>query len=150
MSLLSLAKFIPIVSEAFRSNKYYKPAQQAAQAQIDPNSPMFQNLYKAEKQQGQDDLAFQIAELQRQNRKATTMGRTPLFNAERGGETLFRGMAQGTMHAGDAARQRTYGRLQSATPQLFNMGQQQQQSGLDKAYGVGGIVDALRSLFNLE
>lgn len=144
MSIFDVLKLVPVVGEAFKSNSYYKPAQQAASAAMNPNSKKFQQIYNAERQMGQQDLAFQIAELQRQSRKSAEMGRTPLFSPERGGETLFRGLTQGYQNAGDNARRATYDILSGGAKNLASMGQQQQMGGLYKAAAIGSIADAFR------
>lgn len=144
MSIFDILKFIPTAIDAFGSDKYHKPAKRAAQAQLDPNSPMFQKLYSAERGQGQQDLAFQIAELQRQNRKSTELGRTPLLSPERGGETIFRGLMEGQMKAGDQARRMTVDRLGQGATNLSNIGQTEQMGDVVKNMAYGGIVDAFR------
>lgn len=82
-----------------------------AKARSDPNNPLYQNLFKQESQSGQQDLARMISELQGQNRMATRMGRTPLLDGGRGGETLFRGLMQSQSGIQDAARSRALSRL---------------------------------------
>lgn len=144
LNFLDFVKAIPVVKEAFGSDKYYDPARKAASAALNPNSKTYQTLYSANRQQGQNDLAFQIAELQRQNRKNIELGRTPLFSPERGGETIFRGLTQGYQNNQDQARRLTMDSLTGGASNLAALGQQQQLGGLYKAAGIGRIVDAFR------
>lgn len=144
LDFLDFVKALPIVNEAFKSDKYYAPANRVANAAINPDSKTYQRLYSANQQQGQNDLAFQIAELQRQNRKNTELGRTPLFSPERGGETIFRGLMKGYQDNQDQARRTTVDELNSGVSNLTGLGQQQQLGGLYRAAGIGRIADAFR------
>jgi len=88
-------------------------AQQAklAAAQTDMNNSLFQNLYQQNRAQGQQDLASTISELSRQNRKLTTMGRRPLLDQERGGESIFRNLIKDQQDVGNSARTNTFSQL---------------------------------------
>lgn len=86
-----------------------------------PSNPLYQQMYGQYKQQGQNQLGQGIAELQAQNRLNTNMGRTPLFNQERGGEQLFRNLMQGYQNVGTQADQQTRGNLMQAS-QATNAG----------------------------
>lgn len=77
-----------------------------ANAQYDDSNPLFQKIYGQEKGAAQQNLAQAIAEASRQNNKLASMGRVPLFDAERGGETQFRALTQGYQTAQDTARAR--------------------------------------------
>lgn len=149
MSLLSLVQAIPLISNAFGQKKYANNVANAYNA-IDPSSPQFQRIYSQEQQAGKDNLAFQIAELQRQNRKSAMLGRTPLLSPERGGETIFRGLNQGQQDTESRSRLMTYdllGKRAAAQPTIAEM---QRRADLDRDYyGYGGIAEALRGLFNL-
>lgn len=127
-----------------------------ANAQVDENSPIFQQIYGQEKQQGQQDLAASIAEAVAQNRKLSMLGRTPLFSPERGGETTFRALTQGYQNAQDTARQRArqiIGAGQSAQSGALNSANTvsglQEQNRAGKTRGLGNIADALPLLFKL-
>lgn len=102
MSLLpSLLQIIPSLMSGFKGvktgpqNAVAGQLGQIANAQMNTNNPTYQQIYGQQKQQGQQNLGESIAEMIRQNRKASALHRTPLFDAERGGETLFRGVNQG-------------------------------------------------------
>lgn len=121
-----------------------------SKAQYDPNDPLFQSLANEERGNIQQDMAASIAEAVRQNRKLSSMGRTPLFDASRGGEMQFRAMTQGYSDAQSKARDRArqiLGAGQNA--QIGNFAAQSTLTGLKdtnqkrKAYGLGNIADAL-------
>lgn len=122
---LSLLTAIPSLMQDFGGGTtapYQKQQQQLAgqQGQISnallqgQNNPLYQQMYGQYKQQGQNNMAQGIAQLQAQNRLNTSMGRTPLFNQERGGEQLFRNLMQGYQGAGVQADQQTRQALQGA------------------------------------
>lgn len=139
MALGLLAGLIPSLIQQFRGVQE-TPAERSqaglageiaglSRGMLDPNDPRFKALYNAERQSGQQDLARAIAEAQGQNRMATRMGRTPLFDPGRGGETIFRSLMQSQAQVGDQARQRARG----------VMGQGLE--GLRSAYGAfGGLA----------
>ena len=89
-----------------------------ARASTNPNDPRYLALYNAEKNSGQQDLARVIAEAQGQNRMATRMGRTPLFDSGRGGETLFRSLMQSYGGVQDKARATARGTLTQGVQNL--------------------------------
>jgi hypothetical protein len=127
-----------------------------ANAQVDENSPLFQQIYGQERQAGQRDVADSIAEAVRQNRKLSMLGRTPLFSAERGGEQQFRALTQGYQTAQEQARDRArkiIGAGQNAQAGAFNAanttGALAQQNKASKTLGLGNIADALPLLFKL-
>lgn len=101
----------------------------------DLNSKKYKQFYGQYKQQGAATLSDAIAELQRQNRKASYLGRTPLFGDERGGETLFRGLMQGQQDVNNAAS----GQALGATQQYQQL---RQQNDLQKADVMGNIFGA--------
>lgn len=119
-------------------------------AQYDTNDPLYQQTYEAERGAGMQDLAASIAEMARQNRKLSSMGRTPLFNPERGGETAFRGLTQGYQNVQDTARQRARQILaggQSALGNTFNaystLTAGQDANKKKQAFGLGNIGDMI-------
>lgn len=108
---------------AGKMNQLAGQGAQLAHAQYDMNSPLFQNLYNQEKQSGQQDLAATIAEIGRQNRKLTSLGRRPLLDAERGGESVFRNLIMGQQEVGNQARENAFTQLlrgQNATAAAQN------------------------------
>lgn len=130
--------------------------QNLVNAQIDPNSPQYQKLYRAERGAAQQDLASVIAELQGQNRKSIRMGRTPLLSPERGGETIFRELSRGYQSAQDTARQRArqiLGVGQQGLQNVFSnqaaLTQAQDVNRKKKTFGLGNIADALPLLGGL-
>lgn len=137
---------------------------QLAGAQTDMNSPVFQNLYNQERGAGQQDLASTIAELSRQNRKLTTMGRSPLLDQNRGGESIFRNLVMGQEDVGNQARNNTFTQLargqdalagaQGAYGTVYNGRAQQADKGFQNdlygGYASHNLGSALQNLFGLN
>jgi hypothetical protein len=157
--LSSLVQAIPAILTGFegRNNKKQKAvtnqATSAAQASIDPNSAQFQNLYNTNRASSQQDLASTIAEISRQNRKAVTMGRSPLLSQERGGETIFRGLMGAQAGLGDQARRLTFDQLTGGVSNLSRASQLQGESAdqdwqnkLRQVGAFGSIGDAMRGM----
>lgn len=117
MDFLSLIGAIPSLMSDFSggtSAPYLKQQQQIAarqnqlsQAMTDTNNPLYQQLYGQYKQQNQANMASTIAEAQGQNRMNAAMGRTPLFNNERGSENIFRNIVQQGQNSGVQADTQT-------------------------------------------
>lgn len=111
-ALSSLVRGIPSVAYSFQGRDLGPMHDIASQmgnlsnAMYDQNNPVFQQIYGQEKGAAQQDLAAVIAEAVRQNRKQATLGRTPLFDPERGGETQFRALTQGYADVQEKARNR--------------------------------------------
>lgn len=126
---LSLLTAIPSLISNFSgtANPYGKQQKQLAdqQGQVSqallqgPGNSLYNNIYSQYKQQGQNNLASQIAELQGQNRMNLQNGRTPLFSQDRGGEQLFRALTQGQQNMGVQADQQTRLALQGAGNQTI-------------------------------
>ena len=119
-------------------------------AQYDDTDPLYQRTYEAERGQGMMDLSAAIAEAARQNRMQTRLGRGPLFDAERGGETQFRTMTKGYQDIQSTARQRAreiLGAGQQAMGRTFDaygtMTQLQDQNKKKKVYGMSNLADAI-------
>lgn len=145
----SLASALPAYNYSKKLNKYLAPAEEALGAMSDTNSPLYQQIYGQQKQQGQDNLAFQVAELGRQNRKLSQMGRTPLFSAERGGEELFRGLTQGYQDVQNQAGSQTRNILSDLFKNRSAMGLQRAEYGARKASVKGGLYGSLAKIFGL-
>lgn len=125
MDFLSLIGAIPGLIDAFgkkESSPYQKQQEQIASQQNQlsqalmqgPSNPLYQQMYGQYKQQNQSNLADVIAQAQGQNRMNSAMGRTPLFNNERGSENIFRTLAQNYQNQGVQADQQTRQGLQQA------------------------------------
>lgn len=129
---------------------------QVAGAQMNPDNPLYKKLYGQYQQQGQQNLAYQMQQLGSQNRKLSSMGRVPLFDPERGGEQLFRGLTQGYQDVGNNANMMTQlalggaGRtLGSASTANNNLALMQNTSQYQQAKGQTGIAGLLAHLFGL-
>lgn len=84
---------------------------QLSEAMYDPNNPIYRQSYRANLAGQQQNLAQAIAELQRQNRKATATGRTALISPERGGEAIFRQIMGGQQDFQRRAQEQTLRQL---------------------------------------
>lgn len=127
-----------------------------ANAQYDESNPLYQHLYEQERGAGMQDLAGAINELSRQNRKLSSMGRTPLFNEKRGGEQIFRQLTQGYQNAQNDARSRARNILgvgQNALNNTYNayanIANGQVQNNAMKASGFGSIADVVGSFLRM-
>lgn len=128
-----------------------------ANAQLDMNNPLFQNLYQQNKQAGQGNLAETIAELQRQNRMAVSNGRTPLLDQERGGESIFRNLVKGQEDVGNNAVNNTFSQLRNGQTALGGAYNSQNdltanmyKNDLSKVGSYYSIGDVLKNLFGLH
>lgn len=131
--------------------------EELANAQADPDSPLFQKLYQQNRAMGQQDLARTVAEIQRQNRKAVSMGRTPLLDQERGGESVFRNLMLGQQDQERVARKESFGQLDSARRALAapydaynDLSLGGYKNKIAKADSYSSLGDALKSLFSLN
>lgn len=162
LSISTLLRGIPATMQLFEGSDT-GPQQAVAnrlgmlsEAMYAPNSPLYQQLYRQNLNQNQQNLAQTIAELQRQNRKATVTGRTPLFSSERGGESVFRGLMQEQGAIGDRAREATLnqlGRGAQSTALAFepfrSVSQQEYENRGRETQGFSNIASMLSSLFGL-
>lgn len=144
-----IAKDAPYAEYLGNIGQYSKPAGNIASAMTDMNNPLYQQMYGQFQQQGQHNLAQTIAELSRQNRKLSMMGRTPLFDAERGGEQMFRGLTQNHQDIQDKASYQALTQLNSAYEPAAAQGIWNQKNGYKKAGGTSAILGTLASLFGL-
>ena len=121
-----------------------------------PDNPLYQKIYNQEKGQAQQDLAAALQEMSNQNRKLSALGRTPLFNPERGGEQMFRAQVSGYQDAQNQARSRARDILTKqlgAQQDNFNaqsaIAQNQLKNNAMSAGGFGSIADFLPSLMKM-
>jgi len=145
----TLASTIPYIGYANNLNKYIQPAANMAAGLTDTDSPAYQKLYGQFKEQGQQNLAESIAELSRQNRKLALMGRAPLLDTSRGGETTFRNLNQGYQDVQNQASNQAFTQLGQGYQAQQQLGKQRQENALSKAGVKGGISGALMKLFGL-
>lgn len=140
-----------------QQTKINKRITEIAGAMANPSSPMFQSNYQQNRQMGQASIADAIAEIQRQNRKAVSMGRTPLLDQERGGESVFRNLILGQQDQEMSARDATLRQLQGAAgaynPAFQNSGAvagQNYYNNLASGYGYQSLGPAIKNLFGLN
>lgn len=125
-------------------------------AQYDPNSQMYQNAFRQNKQGARNSIAEFLAEAGNQNRKLSSMGRTALFDPERGGEVQFRAMMKGYQDLDKQAHDQTLNQLSgaasSANP-LYLMQQKQAQTQDNnrkrKGLALGDIAKALPTIMGM-
>lgn len=145
----SLAMAIPFLSLNKKQGAYYAPYQRTIASMADPSSAQYQRVYTQQRQMGQQNLAEAIAEMTRQNRKQAMLGRTPLFNPERGGEMRFRGLVQGYQDVQNTAARETQDILARLAQGQHITAQQQAQQAANKAGVKGNIAGAIAKLFGL-
>lgn len=145
----SIASALPFLSLPKKQKQYLQPAQNAIAAMGDTSNPMYQKIYGQQKQRGQQNLAESVAELVRQNRKQTRLGRTAVFDPSRGGETLFRGITRGYQDIQNQAADDTRNILGNQAKNYFTLGQQQSQLAGNRAGIKGNLAGALAKLFGL-
>lgn len=145
----SVASALPFLNLPKKQASYYQPAQNYANAAVDTNNPLYQQVYGQQRQQGQQNLAESIQQLSDQNRKLASMGRVPLFDPERGGETLFRGITKGYQDVQNQAGNDSRGILNQASQNAMQTGAIQAQLAGNKAGIQGNLLGALTHLFGL-
>lgn len=162
LDLLSLLTAVPGLISDFNkstSDPYQKQQEDVANrmsqisaAQTDTSNPLYKQLYGQYADQNRQNMASVIAEAQGQNRMNTNMGRTPLFDPSRGGETMFRSLMQQQQGAGLQADQQTRQALQGALNGANSTGNYYNQispmtarGNSQQLAGYQGISDLLRS-----
>lgn len=145
----SLATALPFLRLPKKQAAYFQPFNNTVAAMQDPNSAQFQNVYKQQQAFGQQNLADSIAEMVRQNRKQGRLGRTPLFNPERGGETLFRGVNKGYQDIQNQAFDKSYNILGNTATLQNQQAMQMSQLAGNKAGVKGNLLGMLTKLFGL-
>lgn len=125
-------------------------------AQTDIDNPMYQRIFGQQRQQNQQNLAESIAELTRQNRKLSALGRTPLFDQGRSGEMIFRNLTRGYQDAQDQAADQTHNILSNAANIYKEQGDVNKSvASLDmlnkqtKTLGYFNLGEAFKNLFGL-
>lgn len=145
----SIASSLPFMNLPKKQGAYYQPFNNTINAMQDPDSAGFQKIYQQKRGAGQRNIAEFIAEAQRQNRKASALGRTPLFSQERGGEVLFRNMMKGYEDVQDNAMDDTYSTLGNIAGLQSASAGQQSQLAANKAGIKGNLQGMLVKLFGL-
>lgn len=145
----SVMSALPFLNLPKKQAQAYAPAQNMLDASINPDNPIYRRLLMQRRGAGQRNLSEVIAEAQRQNRKASQMGRTPLFSAERGGEELFRNLSRGYMDIQDQADADTQNILGNAAGGYAQMGALNSQLAANKSGIKGNLLGAITKLFGL-
>ncbi len=144
---LSLLTAIPSLLSNFSGNTvdpYKKKKEELASAMGDTNNPLYKQLYGQYRQQGATNLGSGIAELQRQNRMNNKMGRTPLFDQERGGESLFRNLMSGYEGLGTQADTQTRQNLQGQFANYTGMTPTTAKVNEQQNLGFNNIAELIR------
>lgn len=145
----SLASALPFLSLPGKQASYMAPSQRYLNASINTDNKLYKKIYGQQRQMGQRNLADVIAEAQRQNRKASLLGRTPLFSAERGGEEVFRNLARGYEDIQDKANVDTRNILSGAADSSMKMGAMRSSLAANRAGIHGNLLGAITKLFGL-
>lgn len=145
----SIASALPFLTLPSQQNANLQPYQNTIDAIGNTNNPQYQNIYNQQRQQGQDNLAQQIMQLSNANRKLSSLGRTPLFDPERGGEQLFRGMTQGYQDVQNQAANNARSILGAQAQGQLNVGQLKNQTASNQAGIYGNLAGGLAKLFGL-
>lgn len=161
-SLLTILQTVPAARTGIKGRdlsaqkKIAGQLNQVSQAQYDPKSAIYQNIYNENKSGNQQNLAQVISEIQRQNRKAQTMGHAPLLDQERGGESVFRNLILGQQDTENNARTNTLNQLRGAQSGLTStygayddISQAQYGNDVTKAGTIYGVGDTLKKLLGL-
>lgn len=121
-------------------------------AMTDTSNPLYKQLYGQYQDQARQNMAQVISQAEGQNRMNATMGRTPLFDPARGGETMFRSLMQGYQGMGQQSDLQTRQALQGAlgannsTGNMFNTaGAGAARAGAANLSGYQGISDLLKT-----
>lgn len=126
--ITSLLQFIPGFLQLMHGMNNSGQKQTAAQlrnvnnAMVNPENPLYQQMYGQYKQLGQQQLGENISQMEGQNRSLAGMGRTPLFAPGRQGEAAFRAQAALGPQIGVQAQQSTQAALQNAMKGLTMAG----------------------------
>lgn len=145
----SLAQLIPYLPYLNNMDSYSANSRSLAGAIGNPDDPRYQKLYGGFKQQGQQNLSESIAEMDRQNRKSSMLGRTPLFSPERGGETAFRGLTKGYQDVQNQASNQAFGQLGNEYQAAQQQDALKQKNALQKSDVFGNATAAIAKLFGL-
>lgn len=147
--LSGLANLIPAVSTAFAGNGQNENFKNIENAQTNTNNPLYQQIYGQQKQQGQQNLAEEISQLQGVNRAQSAMGRTPLFSTDRGSGQIFRGLTQGYQDVQNNAANQTHQILSQSLSGAQQAIRNQQQQSSQQLGGYNSIANALKGMFGL-
>lgn len=139
--------------QALANQQYYQ--QQLA----DPNSTLMQQYAASNRDLLDRQFAGSINDLVNQNRRLTGLGRTPLFDPERGDQQILRAQQLGFQQNADTARQQagqTIAGLASGSGSLAsgygntvaNAQKRQTQQNLFPTAAAQGGASILQSLFN--
>lgn len=147
--LSGLANLIPAISTAFAGNGAEQNFKNISNAQTNTDNPMYQQIYGQQKQQGQQNLANEISQLQGMNRSQSAMGRTPLFSTDRGSGQIFRGLTQGYQDVQNNAANQTHQILNQSLGGAQQALRNQQQQSSQQLGGYNSIANALKGMFGL-
>jgi len=114
---------------------------------INPQNPLYAQLYGQNKQNNLNSLSQAIAEMERQNRSLAANGRVPLFAQGREGEQAFRTLTQGYQGLDQNARNATLQQLQAGAGGLSGqvLPASKSQTNLELG-GYSDISDLLKKL----
>jgi len=113
---------------------------------VNPNDPTYQALVRQEEGDIRGRFAQALNQAVTENRRQQGLGRTPLFDAERGGEVRFRAMMQQQNDARTQAQQQALQRLGLAADSTRNaMSMYQQPISALSALGQSNLTRELQN-----
>lgn len=122
-------------------------------ALVNPQNPLYQQLYGQNKQNNLSSLSQAITEMENHNRNLAANGRVPLFNPERGGEQAFRALAQQYQGNDQQARDQTIKQLMSggavteaSIPKQYDLTNSRNAG----TQGIGNLLQALSGQQNQQ
>lgn len=146
MDFLSMLASVPSVMANFSgatTDPYRKQKKQVMDALVNETNPLYQKLYGQYRKENLSGLSEGISEAERQNRLASRLGRAPLFEQERAGESPFRALMQGYQTAGTRAGEQTRGSLQQMLGNYTGMTPQTAAGSASKLLGYENIANII-------
>jgi hypothetical protein len=139
-ALLAAAPIVlPALTSMFNANKANKPtgaeriAEKYYSAAADPESDLMRRYAAAEESRLNRDFSTRLQQLISQNRRQTSMGRTPLFDPETADQSLYRAGALYGAEAGDTARSNARSSLQGIADRYSGLIKPQQERQSNQA-----------------
>lgn len=148
-ALSGLANLIPAISASFAGSGANQDVKNLSNAQYNTNNPLYQQIYGQQKQQGQQNLAQEISQLQGMNRSQSAMGRTPLFSTDRGSGQIFRNLTQGYQDVQNNAANQSHQIINQSLGGAQQALRNQQQQSSQQLGGYNSIANALKGMFGL-
>lgn len=135
-------------------NNIVSGGQNIANAMVNTQNPLYQQLYGQFNQYNKANAAGAISAADAQNRLNSAMGRAPLFSPERNGQESFRQSVLASQNAGQQAQQQSQQALTGSANALngtlaaansaSTLAQQQRKQQVGGYNSIAHFLDALR------